>query len=390
MFRNAALIFIVFTLAVSARPCLASPPVPPSKAERVNSLPNQLKSHKSEKKNLEQQAKKIESELETTKGDLVSISRSIQKNEQAMENLEERISGLKDEKEELEREMLRDRQSIARLVLALERIRRTPPEILVLRPDTPLKTAQSALLLKKIIPALHEQSESLRQKLEELQNVTVSLQDKQKKAKETAGTLKQEHKDLTALVSKKEQLYASTNKDLKAEEENVRRISAQAESLQDLVARLDKEKQRKIQKDKKDLNLAHMKLPSFSGGAQLPLTGYIRTRYNEPDSFGAPSKGIKIEGRPGALVVAPMGGVVRFAGPFKNYGNMVIIEHQKGYHSLIAGLEKIDTVVGHSVTTGEPVGTLDRDKSETKPALYYELRYNGQPVDPARKFAELG
>src|SRR5262249_39069692 len=127
------------------------------------------------------------------------------------------------------------------------------------------------------------------------------------------------------------------------------------------------------------------------GQPRLPVSGIIRTRYDEPDSFGAPSKGITIESRTGALVVAPMGGVVRFAGHFRNYGTIVIIEHQKGYHSLIAGLEKIDTVVGQSVSAGEALGRLHAASSPgEKPALYYELRLNGRPVNPAEKFADLG
>jgi septal ring factor EnvC (AmiA/AmiB activator) len=68
---------------------------------------------------------------------------------------------------------------------------------------------------------------------------------------------------------------------------------------------------------------------------------------------------------------------------------MVIIEHKGGYHSLVAGLEKIDTVVGQSVMAGEPLGLLHYPKAQEKPVLYYELRYNGKAVNPARKISGL-
>ena len=71
-------------------------------------------------------------------------------------------------------------------------------------------------------------------------------------------------------------------------------------------------------------------------------------------------------------------------------GNMVILEHKNGYHSLIAGLKKIDTVVGQTVSAGEPLGFLDRGGEGRKPSVYYELRRNGEPVNPALKFADLG
>ncbi|MCD8562545.1 MAG: peptidoglycan DD-metalloendopeptidase family protein [Alphaproteobacteria bacterium] len=127
-----------------------------------------------------------------------------------------------------------------------------------------------------------------------------------------------------------------------------------------------------------------------SGEAQLPVSGIIKTRFQQTDEIGAESQGITILGRSGGLVVAPMAGQVRFAGAFKKFGNIVIIEHQGGYHSLIAGLEKIDTVVERNVSAGEPIGTLKNTGGDGKPSLYYELRLDGKPVNPARKFAELG
>ena len=115
----------------------------------------------------------------------------------------------------------------------------------------------------------------------------------------------------------------------------------------------------------------------------------MRIRYGQQDEIGATSQGIRIEARSGAMVVAPMGGIVRYAGPFKSYGNIVLLEHKNNYHSLIAGLGRIDTVVGQSVDSGEPVGNLGTQAGD-RPVLYYELRLNGEPINPARKFSDLG
>ncbi|MBU0859836.1 MAG: peptidoglycan DD-metalloendopeptidase family protein [Alphaproteobacteria bacterium] len=82
--------------------------------------------------------------------------------------------------------------------------------------------------------------------------------------------------------------------------------------------------------------------------------------------------------------------MVRFSGPFKNYGNMIIIEHKKDYHSLIAGLTRLDVREGTSVNAGEPVGSLPSSSSRGgKPTLYYELRQKGRPVNPATTFSGL-
>jgi septal ring factor EnvC (AmiA/AmiB activator) len=111
----------------------------------------------------------------------------------------------------------------------------------------------------------------------------------------------------------------------------------------------------------------------------LPVAGTLTRHYGENDEYGAASKGLLLETRPGAQVVAPFDGRIEFAGPFRGYGQILIIEHGDGYHSLLAGLERIEGVVGQWLVAGEPVGNMpDGDH----PALYLELRRHGQPINP--------
>ena len=100
--------------------------------------------------------------------------------------------------------------------------------------------------------------------------------------------------------------------------------------------------------------------------------------------------GVVIESRPRSTVVAPMSGKILYANKFKNYGKLIIIEHKDGYHSLVAGLGKIDTVVGQVVIAGEPLGTLSVTSTQGgRPTLYYELRKNGKSVNPSKKLIGL-
>jgi murein hydrolase activator len=367
-------LFLVFSLAV---PVMAE--------ENLGNLQKKLEQEKEQKSTLQKQVRAMESEIKDTRGKLVKAGESIQQNEKELRSLETRITELESKKKELDKSLNEDRRSMARLTLALERLRRVPPEALIAKPGAPLQAAQSALLMQQIMPALYTQAEKLRANLVELSALQKELQGKKKKADQTSMTLKDEQKELATLVDRRELLYAATNEDLKERQANIRRISAQASNLQDLVRRLNDEENRAAGTAKK----AKVKPPK-AGSARLPVAGIISVRYGSPDNFGAPSRGIIIEGNNDGLVVSPMGGVVRFAGPFKNYGQLVIIEHEKGYHSLIAGLQKIDTVVGQSVAAGEPLGQLERASNGNKPTLYYELRLNGQPVNPAGKFMDLG
>jgi septal ring factor EnvC (AmiA/AmiB activator) len=94
----------------------------------------------------------------------------------------------------------------------------------------------------------------------------------------------------------------------------------------------------------------------------------------------SPARGIVLETRPGAQVIAPYDGQVVFAGPFRGYGLLLIIEHAEGYHTLLAGMARVDSAVGQHLLVGEPVGVMGQ--AEGKPRLYVELRHNGQPVNP--------
>jgi septal ring factor EnvC (AmiA/AmiB activator) len=85
--------------------------------------------------------------------------------------------------------------------------------------------------------------------------------------------------------------------------------------------------------------------------------------------------------RPGAAVTAPSAGIVRFAGPFRSYREILILEHPGGYLSLIAGMSRVNAAVGAQIGAGEPIGTMD-ERADVRPELYYELRRNGQFVDP--------
>ena len=96
-------------------------------------------------------------------------------------------------------------------------------------------------------------------------------------------------------------------------------------------------------------------------------------------STGGEARGLTLETQPGAQIVAPYDGHVVFAGPFRDYGQLLIIEHAEGYHMLLAGFERIDSAVSQTLLAGEPVGVMP---TAGNPRLYFELRQSGRPINP--------
>jgi len=132
--------------------------------------------------------------------------------------------------------------------------------------------------------------------------------------------------------------------------------------------------------------------PDSRESLRMPASGAVVTRYGEEiDRAGGttPAKGIVIKTRHGARVVAPYDGKVAYAGPFKGYGRILIIEHGNRYHSLLAGLDRIDAIVGQWVLAGEPVGVMSEAPART-PELYMELRRTGRPINPLPWLAQTG
>jgi len=131
--------------------------------------------------------------------------------------------------------------------------------------------------------------------------------------------------------------------------------------------------------------------PSYSSFAknklrlELPVGGKITEVFGELDEIGLKSKGINIITPSGAQVLSSFDGKVLYANNFRSFGPVLIIDHGDGFNTLMMGLEKIDVKIGQNLLKGEPVGVMKKLKTsnkQTRPALYFELRRNGKPVNP--------
>ena len=381
----------ILLMFCASAPVLAQAPVP--RNHPTQEIETKRKETEAREKELKAKMKDIKSDLNDKKQDMISVAQEIKQNEKKLLELEAKIDKRRQEQLAIEVRLNEDRGAISNLVLALERVRRVPPEALLARPGAPLETAQSAMLLQSVLPRVYDRAEGLKADLDSLKTIMTELKEDREKVIKTAKQLETNHQKLAGIMSSRKSLYAATEKNFKKQQAELKQISLQASNLKDLVARIEK-KQREENNRSKQASAstpAYMKTPvPKTGEAQLPISGIIKVSYGKTDEIGAVSQGLKIEGRKGALVVAPMGGVVDYAGPFKGYGQIVILRHQKAYHSLIAGLDKIDTVVGRAVSAGEPLGQMASSSSNgDAPVLYYELRYKGHPVNPSKKISGL-
>jgi septal ring factor EnvC (AmiA/AmiB activator) len=123
-----------------------------------------------------------------------------------------------------------------------------------------------------------------------------------------------------------------------------------------------------------------------------PVNGTTLKEFGESDGLGAKTQGVSLSTRQGAQVNSPADGWVVYAGPFRSYGQLLIINAGGGYHILLAGMERIDVQLGQFVLAGEPVAVMATqrlasagamDIGSAQPVLYIEFRKDGNSIDPA-------
>jgi septal ring factor EnvC (AmiA/AmiB activator) len=273
--------------------------------------------------------------------------------------------------------------------MALERVARHPPESLAFSGQTPVDVVRGGLLIAAVLPKLQEQARALEAELAELARLREETATTRRQMAGKQESLETEQKKMAELIHRKSSLQARIAQRVDIGQQRLAQLSAQAADLRDLIERLEAERKAR----EAELLARAMRSPprpepprggkpiaAAKGTLIVPVAGKLVRRWGEPDEVGSAARGLTFLARPGAQVVALWDGRVEFAGPFRGYGQILIIEHGDGYHSLLAGLERIDVAVGQTLVAGEPVGVVK--SGEGKPSLYLELRRHGQPIDP--------
>ncbi len=363
---------------------------------------------KAERERLEAEAAKIDNEIKDISQKMVRYARTIQNNEEKLSSMENELKTLQQDLKKAEDTFTLEDDNLIRTLAALQNLALKPTESLFVQPLTPVEIIRSAMLLRETVPYLEQNAARLRRNLEQIEQRKAKVEAQIERISKQKKVMESEHGELKALAKKKSVLRKSLELRSEAAAKKVSALASQAEDLRDLLAKLEKERlerkrreqeaerkrlaeeqRRKKQEESQRADLIKLKPQSIKelgegflrakGNLPMPARGTIITRYGEKISKGVTSKGIIVKTRPQAQVISPFDGNVIFAGPFRGYGNLIIIEHGKGYLSLLAGLDSIDCELGQMLLAGEPVGLMP-DTNDSK--LYIEIRKDNHPINP--------
>jgi septal ring factor EnvC (AmiA/AmiB activator) len=371
---------------------------------------------------LEEEVARIRKDRESLNTALIQAAKTEKKLATDVLDLEERLLATAREADTV-RSSLRERRALlAEVLAALQRMGLNPPPAILVTPEDALSSVRSSILLSAVVPGMRDETMVLVADLKELQRLTATYRAEREQLRATMVSQKEEQVRLSLLLEEKKTLETQTAGNLAAEQARAAELAEQAATLQDLIASIETEIQsareaaeqarleaeRRVEEgreraEKKTVSAARI-APAFAfadlrGDLARPVAGRTITAFGDDDGLGGRAQGDTMEAVPGAYVTAPSDGWVLYAGPFRSYGQLLILNVGADYHVVLAGMERIDVTQGQFVLAGEPVGTMGRihlasvsaaAAANENPTLYIEFRKNGKPVDPGPWWETVG
>lgn len=372
--------------------------------------------------------RRLEREIAELKADraklaaaLVAGMERIRATEERIRALEQRIDAAVGSEAAIRRSLEGRRGLLVEVLAALQRMGRRPPPAVLVRPQDILAAVRSSMLLGAVLPELRAETEALAADLGELVRLRNALAADRGSLGREHAELVQEQERMAALMEARQARMAEAERSFGSERGRVVELGREARTLKDLIERLEREvasarkaadeaqkaaeaqaremRERFAAAAFRDPARLAPKLPfaEAKGLLPMPVGGSMLRGFGEPDGLGGATRGISISTRPRAVVASPADGWVAFAGPFRSFGRLLIINAGGGYYLLLAGMDQIKVEVGQFVLAGEPVATMGDTSSlsvgtgavETDgPVLYVEFRKDGGSIDPSPWWAK--
>ena len=404
--------FLIFSLIafLAAEQYANAAPAANVSVSEVAKMEAEAKRVSKEQQSMEQKANKLKEELKNVNKKMIAAAKKIQNGEDEILKKQEELAVLQKHLNESEEKFNSENDMLIETLAALQNLALRPSEAVLVQPLSPVEVMRSSILLRGSVHSLESRASSIRQSIEDISNqkaqIALRLQDLEKDNKKLA----MQQEDMKKLSQQKSTMYSQISSQSEEAKKKADMLASQAHNLRDLLEKLEKQKEiaRRQMAEKARLarEQAAAKLHEESHGLEAineyenslqtleqpavgfskakgrlsrPARGPLVTAFHSELSKGVYSNGIDIKTAAKAQVIAPYDGTVIYAGPFKNFANLVIIDHGEGYTSLLSGLGETDTEVGQTLLAGEPVGTMPADAGSK---LHIEIRKNNHPVNP--------
>ncbi|MCW2351174.1 murein hydrolase activator EnvC family protein [Sphingobium sp. B12D2B] len=345
---------------------------------------------------LEARARASSAAADKTRNEIAALAARIQQSEADLRAGEARMAIIITRQREQRRQLATRQQPIVRLTAALQQLARRSPVLALVAPGTISEAVHRRIALAQILPTITASTQDLRGAIARSADLQRSAEAAAQSLVRTRAGLKTQQAALSTL----EQRQRGASRQLRAEAslqtERALAMGEQARDISDLMDRIGDAAQVQeallrlpgpMPRPARPQNSAAPapERPSVAAGQtpappyRLPAIGEIVTGFGELSAGGVRARGITMATAASAAVIAPAAGRVAFAGPFRGYGKIVILEHRGGWTSLLAGLDRLSVAPGDLLRQGDPVGATGSDPAR----LIIELRQQDRAVDIA-------
>jgi septal ring factor EnvC (AmiA/AmiB activator) len=398
-------------------PAPAAPTGPPtSDADALKQHDQELDAARAEQRMSAETQEKLKREIEVIGDDrraltqqLIDTAARVRDVEASAEATRTRLKPL-DEREQLFRKSLDERRTvIVEILAALQRVGHEPPPALVVQPEDALRALRTAIMLGAVVPEMRGQADALAGDLADLLRVRKDIAAEHQRLARDLALLGREQLRMNLLVDERQKKQADVEQALDTERQRAADLAHQVDSLKDLIAKLEANVDsanraahlpaRAVEEGRPDIAALNdpgrlapeVAFAATRGRLRLPVNGLRIREFGASDGVGGTQKGLSIASRTGAQITSPCDGWVVYAGPFRSYGQLLILNAGGGYHVLLAGMERISVDLGQFVLTGEPVAVMGGGSQVSaavatrskQPVLYVEFRKDGTPIDPS-------
>lgn len=342
---------------------------------------------------LERQARQVTEQAEKTAREAAAVAARIQQTEALVAAQTARVSLIAAQRAELQARLAERQAPLAGLIGSLQRLSRRPPLLAMLRPGSVRDAVYMRALLATMLPEVERRTASLRGEIERARSLERHARAAALELGDARTQMRERRAKLAALESSQRVASRKASGIAARESERALALAEKARDLGGLVEEVGRQGElrqrlaalpgpimRPPRPEQAQVIEAVQFTPPPQGlpGYILPVAGRVVTGFGEDAPGLSRSRGLTLATRPNALVVAPAPGRVAYAGPYRGYDRIVIIEHEGGWTSLVTGMARLDVEVGRQVVAGSPLGTT----GPREPRVLVELRREGEPVNP--------
>jgi septal ring factor EnvC (AmiA/AmiB activator) len=245
------------------------------------------------------------------------------------------------------------------------------------------RAVRAGIVARALAPAYQAEERRSGQALALARADETAIATEQSVLADAQAAIAHERGDIVTMLAQRRTVQTRLSQQASAAERRVRQLAAEARNLRELAQSVQRASRRQ------------QGTPAPSGPSVIPATwvapaqGQITRRYGARDTGGPAAQGVTVRTISGAQVVSPAPGEVAYAGSFRSYGNVLILNLDGGYALVLTGLDTINVRVGESVRAGQTVGQMTATAASA-PELYVEVRRGDQPVDPGRWLSARG